>query len=182
MRFNRKSYMSSHRLHIDQQRLEPYLIMVVNSTCVHGNGTNSCLPPSSPSGLAVGLTLFFACLVVITGVIVYKFWSKIRILVQRRQSQDKEDFSGTPDPAQQFASPIREQPLGQTPIYENLSVQTAAYKKPAQNQGRSLAQPEEDLYLQCDPEGDAIYSNDPAFTSNIQDTQDEDLYVVPDSS
>ena len=111
--------------------------MAVDSTCVQGNGTDSCLPSSSPTGLAVGLTLFFVFLVVIAGVIVYKFWSKIRILVQFRQSQsqDKEDSTGTSQPDRQ-STIIREQSMVQTPIYENLTVQTAAYKRPAENQSR----------------------------------------------
>lgn len=48
---------------------------------------------------------------------------------------------------------------------------------------RPSAEPEEDLYLQCDlPEDDAIYSNDPVCDLSIlPGSQEEDVYIVPDS-
>lgn len=46
---------------------------------------------------------------------------------------------------------------------------------------RSHGGPEEDVYLECDSPDDAIYSNDPALNLDIlPDSQEEDLYVVPD--
>lgn len=43
---------------------------------------------------------------------------------------------------------------------------------------------QEDLYLQCDSEPDAIYSNDPACDlSSLPDhrEEEEDVYIMPDS-
>lgn len=43
---------------------------------------------------------------------------------------------------------------------------------------------QEDLYLQCDPEPDAIYSNDlVSDLSNLPDLrgEEEDVYIVPDT-
>lgn len=111
--------------------------MTSNNTCVPGNGTNPCpMDPSSPVGLAVGLTFFFLLLVIGAGVIVYKYHSKMRNMLQfeQRRSQKKKDFTETQqgDP-HLYTSMIRDQPAGQTPIYENLTTRT---NRPAVNKSR----------------------------------------------
>lgn len=88
----------------------------------------------------------------------------------------------TPEPeAHQYTSMRRETSAGgQAPIYENLT-RNAGPSQPAATPSRSPGEPEEDLYLQCDTQDDAIYSNDPAFQSVPPELQEEDLYVVPDA-
>lgn len=49
---------------------------------------------------------------------------------------------------------------------------------------RLTGEQQEDLYLQCDPEADAIYSNDlVGDLSNLPDLggEEEDVYIVPDT-
>ena len=46
---------------------------------------------------------------------------------------------------------------------------------------RSLGEPEEDLYMQCDLTDDAIYGNDPVCNLAIRQDSQEDVYIVPDS-
>ncbi|XP_041848839.1 uncharacterized protein LOC121644738 [Melanotaenia boesemani] len=183
VRFNReKNTACLHLLHrLRPTTVEPRLIMSMDSDCVPGNGTETCSASGSPAGLAVGLTLFFLILMIITGVIFYKYQSKIRTLVQfgQRQSQDKEDHSGTPHvDASQHTSMIIEESTGQMPIYENLA---SSCKRPAAKQTRSPDQSEEDLYLQCDPIDDGIYMNGPGYNSSIPACQEDDLYVMPES-
>lgn len=149
-----------------------------------GNVTGPCPAPSSSAGLAVGLTLFFLLLAIIAAVVVYKFHSKIRSIVQFRQgrSQEKEDPIETPQTEpHQYTSMRREQSTGQTPIYENLTTRNVGCNQPTASESRSPDEHEEDLYLQCDMQDDAIYSNDPAFNSVPPEFQEEDLYVVPDA-
>ncbi|XP_017286837.1 protein GAPT [Kryptolebias marmoratus] len=166
-------------------------MMVLNSTCVNGNSTSACPPPSSSVGLAVGLSLFFLLLLIGVGLIVFKYHSKIWTLVQfgQRGSQEKDVCAENPQTEEQhYTSMSREQTVGQTvrqtvgqtPIYENLTIQTG-YKKSAAKQSRSPDPPEEDVYLQCDPIDEGIYSNDPAYNSTLPDPQEEDLYIVPNS-
>lgn len=55
---------------------------------------------------------------------------------------------------------------------------------PVHNLCRVPGEQQEDLYLQCDLEPDAIYSNDLACDhSNLPDLgrEEEDVYIVPDS-
>lgn len=48
--------------------------------------------------------------------------------------------------------------------------------------GRLPYEPEDGLYLQCDLQDDAIYSNDPACNPSVlANSHEEDVYVVPDS-
>lgn len=115
--------------------------MVVSNTCVSGNDTITCVESGSPVGLAVGLTLFFLLLVIIACIIVYKYCGKTRMLMQLGQSrsQKNEDFTETPQAApHQYTSMSREQSTGQIPIYENLTAQTAKYKRHAVNQSRYI--------------------------------------------
>eukprot|EP00064_Thunnus_orientalis_P003744 superscaffoldBa00000318_g3755 len=157
--------------------------MSVNNTCISGNSTYACPGRNSSSvGLAVGLTFFFLLLIV-AAVIVYKYHSTIRNMLQfgHRESQVKEDCIETPqNNPHVYTSMIREQSVGQTPIYENLSTQTG-YKGPKVSQSRSPGEPEEDLYLQCDLTDDAIYGNDPVCNLTVHQDSQEDVYIVPDS-
>lgn len=108
-------------------------IMIDNTTCVIGNVT--CSTTGSPAGLAVGLTLFFLLLVIVVGVIVYKYHSKMRNTLQfvQSRSQKKQDSTETPqDDSHHYTSMITEQPTGQTPIYENLT--TTGRNRPSVNQ------------------------------------------------
>lgn len=114
--------------------------MSVNSTTIapsiRANSTNTS--NGSYSGLAVGLTFFFLLLVIVPGVIVYKYHSKIRNMVQfgQRQSQKKEDYSeATQDDSHRYASMYTEQSTAHTPIYENLT-RTTGYNSPAKSQSR----------------------------------------------
>lgn len=160
--------------------------MIVNDTCVLGNDTSSCRASGSPPGLAAGLTVFFLLLVIIAGVIIYKYHREIRNVLQigHRRSRKKEDYTETPEPtAHQYVSMSREQSTGQTPIYENLTTRTSGHNRRTEKQSRSPGLPEEDLYLQCDLPDDAIYSNDPVCNLSIlpDSQEEEDLYIVPDS-
>lgn len=158
------------------------MIMNNKTTCVHTNAT-ACPPSSSSVGLAVGLTLFFLILAIVVGVIVYKYHSKMRNMLESLQtrSQKKEDYTETPqDDSHHYTSMIREQPAGQTPIYENFN--PTGPNRPAANTSRFPSEPEEDVYLECDSPDDAIYSNDPACNLSIlPDAQEEDVYIVPDT-
>ncbi|KAL7387606.1 hypothetical protein ABVT39_026076 [Epinephelus coioides] len=158
------------------------MIMNINDTFVHGNET-ARLAPSSNLGLAVGLTLFFLILAIVVGVIVYKYHSEMRNMLESLQtrSQKKEDYTETPqDDSHHYTSMMREQPAGQTPIYENLN--RTGPNRPAANTSRFPSEPEEDVYLECDSPDDAIYSNDPACNLSIlPDAQEEDVYIVPDT-
>lgn len=106
--------------------------MSANNTCVPGDGP--CPTSGSSAGLAAGLACFFLLLVIIAAVIMYKYHSKIRNMLQlgHRESQTKEDYTETPqtDP-HTYTSMIREQPVGQNPIYENLNTSN---KRPEVNQ------------------------------------------------
>lgn len=105
-----------------------------NNTHIPGNSTSS-LPPSSNAGLAVGLTFFFLLLAIIIGLIVYKYNSEIRNMLQRghRETQVKEDYIETP-PADShvYTTMIRDQSDGHASIYENLST----HKRPVEKQRR----------------------------------------------
>lgn len=113
-----------------------FQIMSVNSTTIAPSGpTNS----SDATGLAVGLTFFFLLLLIVPGVIVYKYHSKIRNMGQfgKRRSQKKEDYSEATqdDDSHRYSSMYTEQPMAQTPIYENLT-RTSSYNSPAISQSR----------------------------------------------
>lgn len=98
--------------------------MTANTTSVPGNATAAHPAPGSPAGLAVGLTIFFLLLVIVAGVLMYKYHSTIRSMLQsgQRGSIKKEDYTDAPqDDSQHYTSMIREQSTGQTPIYENLT-------------------------------------------------------------
>ncbi|KAI3375092.1 hypothetical protein L3Q82_021605 [Scortum barcoo] len=158
--------------------------MIVDNTCIPGNGTAECSAPSSSVGLAVGLTLFFLLLVIVAAVMVYKYHSEIRniwLQFEHRRGQKTEDDMETPQAnSHEYTSTITEQTTGQVPIYENLTTQSGGYNRPQVYNNRLPAEPEEDVYLQCDlpDDDDAIYSNDPVCDLSIQE---EDLYIVPDS-
>lgn len=107
-------------------------IMIVNNTCFPGNDTSKCLAPRSSAGLTAGLTVFFLLLAISAGVIAYKCHSK---LGQRRR-QKKKDGRETPAAwSHEYVSVSREQ---STPVYENLTTQTAKYKLRTVNQGRQV--------------------------------------------
>ncbi|CAK6952349.1 hypothetical protein EPR50_G00125130 [Scomber scombrus] len=154
-----------------------------NITCIPGNGT-SCLTHSSSTGSAVGLTFLFLVLAIVIGLIVYKYNSQIRNMLQcgHRETQVKEDYIETP-PADShvYTTMIRDQSDGQVPIYENLSTRTTGHKRPVGNKRRSPVEPEEDMYMPCDLTDDAIYGNDPACSLSIHHDSQEEVYVVPDS-
>lgn len=108
--------------------------MSVNITCVV-NGT-ACAAPRSPAGLAVGLTLFFLLLLIV-GVIGYKFYgSKINLLqLGQRRVQTKQDYIETPKAAgHQYTS--REEAVGPTPIYENLTARKTPRSSSSGNKSR----------------------------------------------
>ncbi|KAK5888801.1 hypothetical protein CesoFtcFv8_014859 [Champsocephalus esox] len=151
--------------------------MITNTT------ENPTLVSNPTAGLAVGLTLFFLLMVIIAGVIVYKF-NKVRDMLQlgKKRRQKKEDFAETPqDDSHQSTSMIHES-TEQNPIYENLTTQTTRNNRPEVEQNKFSSEPEEDVYLQCDSPDDAIYSNDPSCNLSIlPDSRDEDVYIMPDS-
>ncbi|KAK5919320.1 hypothetical protein CgunFtcFv8_023223 [Champsocephalus gunnari] len=151
--------------------------MITNTT------ENPTLVSNPTAGLAVGLTLFFLLMVIIAGVIVYKF-NKVRDMLQlgKKRRQKKEDFAETPqDDSHQYTSRIHES-TEQNPIYENLTTQTTRNNRPEVEQNKFSSEPEEDVYLQCDSPDDAIYSNDPSCNLSIlPDSRDEDVYIMPDS-
>ncbi|KAL3988308.1 protocadherin-15 [Sarotherodon galilaeus] len=144
-----------------------------------GNSTVSDSSSNPSTNLGVGLGVFFLLLAIIVGVIIYKFYGIIANVMPFRQRtvQEKEDHSETPqaDP-HEYTGMIREQSIGQSPIYENLKTQTGGYNMAASNQSRFPVEPDDDVYLQCDVIDEGIYSNDLVLT----DCQEEDVYVVPD--
>ncbi|KAM7379125.1 hypothetical protein PAMP_004697 [Pampus punctatissimus] len=108
-------------------------IMNVNNTYARENDTST----SGNTGFAVGLSLFFLLLVIVAGVMVYKYRSKIRNMLQfgHRESQMKEDHTETPQTdSHMYTSMIREPSVRQTPIYENLTTRRTSYKSPEVNQ------------------------------------------------
>lgn len=112
--------------------------MIVNSTCVQTNGTDACFAPSSSAGLAVGLSLFFILLVIGVGGVVFKCHKKMRTLVQFEQRGNKEKTVCAEPPQTEddhYTSMSIEQPEGQTPIYENLTIQ-AGYRGAAAQHSR----------------------------------------------
>ncbi|KAM9845499.1 uncharacterized protein ACBR49_012232 [Aulostomus maculatus] len=156
--------------------------MSVNDTWIPGNVTTTPEGSGSSAGLAVGLAVLFLLLLIVAGVIIYKFHSKFRGLVQlgRRKGPTKEEYIETPQPdAHQYLS--REPSVPQTPIYENLTAQRSDLNRPVEHHIRLPIERQEDLYLQCDLENDAIYSNDPACNINAIHSQDEGIYILPDS-
>ncbi|TDH05690.1 hypothetical protein EPR50_G00125130 [Perca flavescens] len=163
--------------------LEPCMIMIDDNNC--GNDTAVCSAPSSPVGLAVGLTFFFLLLVIVAGVIVYKYHSQMRNMLQfvQTRSQKNEDYRETSqEDSNQYTDMNREQSTGEAPIYENFTARTTGHNRPAVNKRKSPPEPEEDVYLQCDTQDDAIYCNDPACNLSIlPECQEEDVYIVPDS-
>lgn len=117
-------------------------MMTVNSTCVQTNGTDACFAPSSSAGLAVGLSLFFILLVIGVGGIVFKCHKKMRTLVQSEQRGHNEKTVCTEPPqteedhyTRMSSEQPEGQPEGQTPIYENLTIQ-AGYRGPAAQHSR----------------------------------------------
>ncbi|KAI9541945.1 hypothetical protein NQZ68_025079 [Dissostichus eleginoides] len=160
--------------------------MIMNTT----DSNYTLVSNTKVAGLAVGLTLFFLLVVIIAGVIVYKF-NKMRDMLQlgKKRRQKKEDFAETPqDDSHQYTSTIHQstsmidQSAGQNPIYENLTTQTTRNNRPEVEQNKFPSEPEEDVYLQCDSPDDAIYSNDPSCNLSIlPDSRDEDVYIMPDS-
>lgn len=115
-------------------------IMIVNNTCVPGNGTDACPGPGSSAGLAVGLTFFFLLLVIVATVMAYKYRGEIRNIwsqFEQRRSQGKEDYTQTPQASShEYTSMITDQSAGQTPIYENLATQTTGYNRRSVQQNR----------------------------------------------
>ncbi|KAA8587688.1 uncharacterized protein LOC116699576 [Etheostoma spectabile] len=164
--------------------LESRMIMIIDNTCVPGNDTATCLAPSSPVGLAVGLTFFFLLVVIVAGVIVYKYHRKMRNVLQfgQTRSPKNEDYRETSqEDSNHYTNMNRDQSSGEAPIYENLTARTAVHNRPVVNKRKSLPEPEEDVYLQCDSQDDAIYSNDVACNLSIlPECQEEDVYIVPD--
>lgn len=94
------------------------------------NNNTIAVATSGPAvGVAVGLTLFFLLLIVIAGLMLYKYHSKIRkILQSRRRSSQKKDTTEV-DP-HHYTSMVTEQPGVQAPIYENLTTGTSGYSRP----------------------------------------------------
>lgn len=154
---------------------------------VDGNTTTPTSPPAKGhEGMAAGLTVFFLLLVIIACVIVFKYCSKVRKKLQlgHRRSQKKEDCTESPvADSQQYTSIGREQPVAQSPIYENLTTGAAGYNRQTVDQSRPPSLAEEALYLQCDSPDEAIYCNDPACNLSIlyEESNEEDVYIVPDS-
>uniref|UniRef100_A0A1A8H7D4 Uncharacterized protein n=1 Tax=Nothobranchius korthausae TaxID=1143690 RepID=A0A1A8H7D4_9TELE len=149
-------------------------MMMVNTTCIHGNATEACHLPSSPAGLAAELSLLFVLIVITAGVVVFKQRHKIRTLFQRRPTGGQKVCSPPQTEDHQYT---REPSEGQTPIYENM---TAVVKCSSANQTRSADTPEDDLYLRCDLADEVIYSNDEAFRSTLEEPREDDVYITPD--
>ncbi|KAM8727361.1 uncharacterized protein AB9X84_001093 [Acanthopagrus schlegelii] len=161
---------------------EAPMITTNNDSCANGNSTCTVMSSFS-AGLAVGLTLFVLLLVIVSGVLAFRYHRQIMNILpfRHRRSQKKEDCTETPEAdSHQYTGLSREQSTAQAPIYENLS--TTRYSKSTVKQSRLTSETEEDLYLQCDIPDDAIYSNDPACNLSIlSHPQEEDVYIVPDS-
>ncbi|KAM9790657.1 uncharacterized protein ACBT44_019131 isoform 1-T1 [Syngnathus typhle] len=153
-------------------------VMWLNNTCLPVNGTE-CAAPTSPVGLAVGLTLFFLMLVTIGVMITVGFckdeWNLP--LLGQKESQQMECIQ-TPQGDHQYVGMIRTQSTENPSIYENMEGQ----KSGAGSQSRPSHVPAENLYLQCDPPDDAIYSNYPACNlAFLPESRDDDVYIFPES-
>lgn len=114
--------------------------MTNNGTCIIGEN-GSCLGnvdmPSFSAGLAVGLTLFVLLLVIVSGVLMFRYHRQIMNILpfRHRRSQKKEDCTETPEAdSHQYTGLSREQSTAQAPIYENLS--TTRYNKSTVKQSR----------------------------------------------
>uniref|UniRef100_A0A1A8JAU6 Uncharacterized protein n=1 Tax=Nothobranchius kuhntae TaxID=321403 RepID=A0A1A8JAU6_NOTKU len=151
-------------------------MMMVNTTCVHGNATEACHLPSSSAGLALGLSLLFVLIVITAGAAVIKQRHKIRTLFQRRPTGGQKEVCSDP-PQTEDHQYTREPSEGQTPIYENM---TTIINCSSANQTRSADTPEVDLYLRCDSADEVIYSNDEAFRSTLKEPREDDVYITPD--
>lgn len=115
--------------------------MTVNNTCVTGG--EDCSPSGSQVALPASLTVVFLLLVVIAGIIAYKFRSKLRNRLQfgerRSQTKKEEDCAEAIPVARHQYRPTgmsRDESTGQTPIYENMIAQGAKYNKCRVNQSR----------------------------------------------
>lgn len=107
--------------------------MTSNETCVideNGSCQVKVDVPSFSAGLAVGLILFVLLLVIVSGVLVFRYRRPIMNILpfRHRRSQKKEDCTETPEAdSHQYIDLSREQSTAQAPIYENLS--TTRYNK-----------------------------------------------------
>ncbi|KAM7400902.1 hypothetical protein PAMA_005207 [Pampus argenteus] len=113
--------------------------MNVNNTYPPGNVTSTAVN----SGPAVGLAVFFTLVVIVAGVMVYKYRGKIRNMLPlgHRESQMKEDHTETPQTdSHMYTSMTREPSVRQTPIYENLATRRTSYKSPEVNQSSIFLQ------------------------------------------
>lgn len=116
-------------------------MMSAYSPCILVNDTATCSfkASSSPVGLAVGLTLLFLLLGVSAGLIIYKKRRKLRNMLQlgHGNAQNKDDHTQTPQTdSHQYTCVITTQSEGQTPIYENLSVQVTSRNTTVVHQDR----------------------------------------------
>ncbi|KAJ8277445.1 hypothetical protein GJAV_G00075220 [Gymnothorax javanicus] len=156
------------------------------------NGTTTGSPPTEHQksvpvlGLAVGLPL--ALVTVAVAVIV--------ICTRRARSANisqTTDLKTTDDSAHNAANPryvasvVRPPPTQRDPVYQNFQSQGPVPAQSRQNNAASTRThrkipPAEDLYMQCDPQEDAIYNNDPSFFNcpKQPDHSHEDEYIMPD--
>ncbi|KAL0966656.1 hypothetical protein UPYG_G00297960 [Umbra pygmaea] len=147
--------------------------MMSNTTCLPGNSTTDCIVEQSQKpnvGLAVGLSLFILLLVVI--VLIYMQHNKLKRMWALDQLKSKEFNTDQPE-SSQYTGMVRTLPCSDDfPIYENFTE--------SKNRNRSTSEPE-DIYLQCDTQDDAIYSNDPSCSlAMLPSVDDDSLYIMPD--
>ncbi|KAL4658824.1 hypothetical protein GN956_G3301 [Arapaima gigas] len=148
----------------------------MNVTEVSTNSTDV-----APVGLTVGLPLGLLLLLAViasAAALLYTWRCKSRSFPAAEEARKAEDGSQyTTSPRYVAASTMPTQAAQQSPIYENFQGGYGSVQGGAQGCHQT-----EDLYLQCDPQDEAIYNNDPSlpgYSAYFGPTEDE--YVAPDA-
>ncbi|KAJ8278684.1 hypothetical protein COCON_G00057500 [Conger conger] len=164
------------------------LLQVIDMSTTTGTQAPD-ITPSSNLELSLGLPLALVIVVVVVGIAVLC----IRRYRSAKCSQPTEQKI-TEDPVHNTANPryiasiVRPPSTPQDPVYENFQSKGQAL---AQDQQRNSTSTHsrgnsqvEDVYLECDPQDDAIYNNDPSLFPSFQqpDRSYDDEYVMPDMS
>ncbi|KAG5285363.1 hypothetical protein AALO_G00002550 [Alosa alosa] len=105
-----------------------------------------------------------------------------RHVIHSNKPKTIEDRHSKPADSQYTGFDRSSHQTSESPVYENFRERPSDIT--ATRHYSNMDSPTEpgDLYVQCDSEHDAIYSNDPTFNyRNQPDNCEEDVYIVPDA-
>lgn len=153
--------------------------------CTKGPVTD-CSTNDSALGLAVGLPVALITVAVVIAVLYIRRFRSANIS-QPPELKSPEESVHNADNPRYIASVLTRPPTHQDPVYENFQSRGPVLAQNRQSNTTSTSthrgdSQAEDLYLQCDPQEDAIYNNDPSFFKCSRQPDDDDEYIMPDMS